>query len=72
MSKTGFLKDHGGAIAANVVDLTDAALIPESLLRFSNTGWDAAYRRYCEDHGHEAHPARMQAGLAAFFIQLLT
>lgn len=72
ISKTGFLKDNGGAIAANVVDLTDASLIPESLLRFSNTGWDAAYRRYCEDRGHEAHPARMQAGLAAFFVQLLT
>jgi site-specific DNA-methyltransferase (cytosine-N4-specific) len=72
ISKSGFLKDHGGAIAANVVDLTDAALIPESLLRFSNTGWDSAYRKYCEDHGLESHPARMQSGLAAFFIQLLT
>jgi DNA modification methylase len=72
ISKTGFLKDHGGAIAANVVDLSDAALIPESLLRFSNTGWDSDYRKYCEDHGLEAHPARMQSGLAAFFIQLLT
>jgi site-specific DNA-methyltransferase (cytosine-N4-specific) len=72
ISKTGFLKDHGGAIAPNVVDLTDASLIPESLLRFSNTGWDGAYRKYCADNSHEAHPARMQAGLAAFFIQLLT
>lgn len=72
ISKKGFLKDHGGAIAPNVVDLTDTSLIPESLLRFSNTGWDAAYRKYCADNEHEAHPARMQAGLAAFFIQLLT
>lgn len=72
ISKTGFLKDHGGAIAANVVDLADTTMIPESLLRFSNTGWDAAYRRYCSDNGYEAHPARMQPGLAAFFIQLLT
>lgn len=72
ISKTGFLKDHGGAIAANVVDLADTTLLPESLLRFSNTGWDAAYRRYCAENDHEAHPARMQPGLAAFFIQLLT
>jgi DNA modification methylase len=72
VSKTGFLKDHGGAIPANVVDLTDAALIPESLLRFSNTGWDLTYRKWCEEHALEAHPARMQPGLAAFFIQLLT
>jgi len=72
ISPTGFLTDHGGAISANVIDLADAEQIPESLLRFSNTGWDAGYRRYCEEHGLEAHPARMQAGLAGFFIQYLT
>ena len=72
ISKKGFLKDHGGAIAPNVIDLADASLIPESLLRFSNTGWDSNYRKYCKEHGLEAHPARMQAGLAAFFIQFLT
>lgn len=72
ISKTGFLKDHGGAIAANVIDLTDASFIPEALLRFSNTGWDSNYREYCKSGGLEAHPARMQPGLAAFFIQMLT
>lgn len=72
ISPTGFLTDHGGAIPANVVDLVDTRAIPDSLLRFSNTGWDAAYRKYCEDHMLEAHPARMQPGLAGFFIQLLT
>ncbi len=72
ISEKGFLKDHGGAIAPNVIDLADASLIPESLLRFSNTGWDSNYRKYCKERGLEAHPARMQAGLAAFFIQFLT
>lgn len=72
ISKKGFLKDNGGAISANVVDLADTTMIPESLLRFSNTGWDASYRKYCSENNHEAHPARMQPGLAAFFIQLLT
>lgn len=72
ISEKGFLKNHGGAIAPNVIDLADSSLIPESLLRFSNTGWDSNYRKYCKEHGLEAHPARMQAGLAAFFIQFLT
>jgi site-specific DNA-methyltransferase (cytosine-N4-specific) len=72
ISQKGFLKDHGGAIAPNVIDLADTSLIPESLLRFSNTGWDSNYRKYCKEHGLEAHPARMQAGLAAFFIRFLT
>lgn len=72
ISPTGFLTDHGGAIAANVIDLADTALIPDSLLRLSNTGWDASYRQYCEEHKLDAHPARMQPGLVGFFIQFLT
>lgn len=72
ISPTGFLTNHGGAIAANVIDLADTTLIPDSLLRFSNTGWDANYRRYCEKHKLDPHPARMQPGLAGFFIQFLT
>jgi site-specific DNA-methyltransferase (cytosine-N4-specific) len=72
ISPIGFLTDHGGAIAPNVIDLADTALIPDSLLRFSNTGWDASYRQYCEEHKLDAHPARMQPGLAGFFIQFLT
>lgn len=72
ISPTGFLTDHGGAIPANVIDFADAALVPDSLLRFSATGWDAVYREYCEERKLEAHPARMQPGLAGFFIQFLT
>ncbi|MEO6216664.1 MAG: site-specific DNA-methyltransferase [Sphingomonas sp.] len=72
ISPTGFLTDHGGAISANVIDLVDQSLIPESLLRFSNTGWDASYRKYCEEKKLDAHPARMQPGLVGFFIQFLT
>ena len=69
ISEKGFLTDHGGAIAPNVVDPEN---LPESMMRFSNTGWDAGYRRYCADHGLEPHPARMQPELAAFFIEFLT
>jgi site-specific DNA-methyltransferase (cytosine-N4-specific) len=71
ISKMGFLADHGGSISANVVELsTDRG--PESLLRFTGTSWDAGYRDYCREMELPAHPARMQASLAAFFIEFLT
>lgn len=72
ISKTGFLKDHGGAIGANVIDLEDERTTPESLLRFTGTRWDANYRDYCKRFSLPAHPARMQAMLSAFFVQFLT
>lgn len=73
ISKHGFLKDHGGAIAPNVIDLDeDAGQLPASLLKFSGTSSDAKYQQYCAKRGLETHPARMQLGLATFFIQFLT
>lgn len=73
VSKEGFLKDHGGAISPNVVDLvSDESTIPLDLLKFSGTGWDANYRNYCQEQDLELHPARMQPNLVAFFIQFLT
>jgi DNA modification methylase len=72
VSEAGFLKDHGGAIAPNVLDFTEEASTPPSLLKLSNTAWDAGYREYCTQLGVEAHPARMQLELAGFFIQFLT
>lgn len=73
ISEKGFLKDHGGAIAPNVISLADdGALLPEALLKFSGTAVDNKYRKYCEKHNYEAHPARMQMGLALFFIKFLT
>ena len=73
ISKKGFLKNHGGAISPNVISLADdAAGLPESLLQFSGTSSDVHYREYCEKHGYEMHPARMQMGLASFFVQFLT
>ncbi|OFX00502.1 MAG: hypothetical protein A3E78_09675 [Alphaproteobacteria bacterium RIFCSPHIGHO2_12_FULL_63_12] len=72
ISDTGFLKNNGGSIAPNVIDLEAAQHVPSSLLKFSNTAWDARYRAYCKKHRLEAHPARMQTTLAAFFMQFLT
>lgn len=71
ISKTGFLKDHGGSIGPNVLDLTGEQY-PESLLKYTGTAWDSAYRDYCKKQNIPSHPARMQAALAAFFVEFLT
>lgn len=71
ISETGFLKDHGGSISANVVELYDDQG-PEALLKFTGTSWDSGYRDYCKRLNLPAHPARMQASLSAFFIKFLT
>lgn len=72
VSEQGFLTDHGGAIAPNVVDLSPDSRLPHAIQKFSGTAWDANYRQYCASHKLELHPARMQTELAAFFIQFLT
>ena len=60
-------------MCARVIDFdTKAEKVPEALLRFSGTAWDATYRNYCKSKGIPAHPARMQQGLPAFFIDFLT
>jgi DNA modification methylase len=71
ISPTGFLKDHGGSISANVIELGGDHR-PEAVLKFSGTSWDSGYREYCKQRELPAHPARMQASLSAFFIQFLT
>lgn len=71
ISETGFLKDHGGSISANVVEFANDES-PGSIVKFTGTHWDAGYREYCKSLDLPAHPARMQASLAAFFIQFLT
>jgi DNA modification methylase len=74
ISATGFLADHGGAIAPSVVEGAGGpdSRVPSSLLKFTGTAWDIEYRRYCNALNLTPHPARMQQGLAAFLIQFLT
>lgn len=59
MRQGTFLTDNGGAI-------------PASVLEFSNTSWNADYIRHCKTLGIKPHPARMQPGLAEFFVKFLT
>ncbi|MGH7870432.1 MAG: DNA methyltransferase, partial [Candidatus Dormibacteraceae bacterium] len=71
ISKTGFLTNHGGAIAPSMIDVEGPGA-PSSVLRFSNTAWEAGYVEYCKTQQLEPHPARMRPALAAFFIEFLT
>jgi len=54
-----FLKNHGGAIPANV-------------LYYANTSWNVDYSKWCREIGVPPHPARMSPNLAEFFIKFLT
>jgi len=73
VSRSGFLKDHGGAIVPSVLDFEDMEKsLPRNLLQFAGTSPDSQYIRYCNDHEYEIHPARMPLSLAAFFIEFLT
>jgi site-specific DNA-methyltransferase (cytosine-N4-specific) len=74
ISKKGFLKNRGGAIAPSVLDVTDGPdkTLPDALLKFAGTAVDSDYQDYCERWALEPHPARMQSSLAAFFIEFLT
>lgn len=56
---TSFFTNNNGAIPSNV-------------LRFSNTGSNDEYQQYCRKHELQPHPARMNIGLAEFFIKFLT
>jgi DNA modification methylase len=71
ISEKGFLKDHGGSISANVIEM-NCDNFPEALLKFTGTSWDVKYREYCKRFKMDSHPARMQSALAAFLIKFLT
>jgi len=59
IGKKSFLSNNGGAIPSNV-------------LVFANTSSSDEYQKYCREQEVQPHPARMQAGIAEFFIKFLT
>jgi hypothetical protein len=75
ISEAAFLRDNGGSIAHNVFELEPLSAkrqvrLPNTFaLANTNSG---AFLRTCRDRGITPHPARMPAGLAAFFVQFLT
>lgn len=76
ISNDGFLTDHGGSISQNFFELEQMenerdVRLPNAF-SMSNTGSNDFFLRKCRERGITPHPARMPAGLAAFFIQFLT
>lgn len=76
ISEDGFLSDYGGSIMPNLFELDPMeekrkVRLPNAF-SLSNTSSNDFYMRACRERGITPHPARMPAGLAAFFIQFLT
>lgn len=83
ISQGSFTRSHGGSIAHNVLELEpmdghrevrlpEIFQLPENAVAYSNNNSNDHYHRTCREQGIRPHPARMPAGLAAFFIEFLT
>lgn len=59
IGKTSFLKNNGGAIPPNVLEI-------------ANTQASDPYQNYCRSKGLSPHPSRMPLDLPMFFIKFLT
>lgn len=59
VSARGFLRDNGGSIAPN-------------LIQVANTQSNGEYIRFCKEQGLSPHPARMPEEIPEFFIKFLT
>ena len=74
--ENAFSKDNGGSIAHNFFETEP--MTPKREVRLpnafalANTGSADFYSRTCRERNLDRHPARMPAGLAAFFVEFLT
>ena len=71
------LKDHGGSIMPNFIELsksydTTELRLPESSMKFSCSDSKSFFFKECRARGIHVHPARMEQRLAAMFIEFLT
>lgn len=76
ISENGFLNDHGGSIALNLLELESIdekrkVRLPNAFSASHTTSNDF-FLRTCRERAITPHPARMPSGLAAFFIEFLT
>ena len=76
ISDNGFFTKHRGSIPHNFIELepireTREIRLP-NVFSLSNTASNDFFLRKCRKAGIVPHPARMPAGLAGFFIKLLT
>lgn len=77
VSKDGFLKNNGGSIAHNVLQIEAIEpgkdpRLPINAFSIAHTNSNNYYQRICKEKGIEPHPARMPLQLVDFFVQFLT
>lgn len=77
VSKDSFLKDNGGSIMPNIIevepiDLQKDVRLPTNTFSIAHTNSNDYYLRKCKDNGISPHPARMPLQLIDFFLQFLT
>lgn len=76
ISKKGFLRNNGGSIAHNLLEVepmdTGRKVRFPNAFSFANNASNDPFHVACRRRGIVPHPARMPQELAAFFIQFLT
>jgi len=78
IGQQSFFTNNGGSIMPNFLDIgstpddNSTSRLPDNVLRFSNTVSNDYYTRKCKENGIKPHSARMNPGVAAFFIDFLT
>lgn len=77
VSKKSFLIAHEGSIMPNFLEMDKMEenkewRLPENVIRLSNTSSNDSFLRMCREKKINPHPARMNPGLIAFFIDFLT
>jgi len=77
ISKGAFLKDNGGSIMHNLIELEQIdnmreIRLPSNVQSYANTISNDFFLKTCREKKIKPHPARMSQGLVSFFIQFLT
>jgi DNA modification methylase len=77
VGKKSFLTDHKGSIMPNFIEIdkmdgNSDLRLPENVIRLSNTSSNDSFLRMCREKKITPHPARMNPGLIAFFVEFLT
>lgn len=76
IGKTSFLRDCGGSIAHNFLELeamdSNRKVRLPNAFSYSNSSSKDLFSKTCKQRKIKPHPARMPMGLPAFFIEFLT
>lgn len=67
-----FLRNNGGAIPASCLTIEEINHFGSLIISSNTKSQGDKYLDYCKRHNISPHPARMQTGLAAFFVSFLT